>query len=144
MASSSSSNLVATLEHVQGTTFKMTVTNKGESDVSVCTYYSPLEGGIRNKRVVKVVDVETGEELPYTGMMAKRMPPSADDYIDIAAGDAVSVEFSLGRAAEVQAGKQYRLELGRPHTVLPGKAKSLFGSVDGHAHHLDASVIFTA
>ncbi len=76
---------------------KVTFTNKGNADVYVLTYYTPLEGIYSN-----CFDVfRDGKIVPYDGPIAKRAAPTQDEYIRIPAGKSITVDVDLSSAYQV-------------------------------------------
>ena len=64
---------------------RMRVKNSTGKPQKFCTYHTLFEGLRNDLFEVKRVD---GSALEYRGMMAKRAPPDADDFITLAPGEA--------------------------------------------------------
>ena len=63
---------------------RMRVKNSTGKPQKFCTYHTLFEGLRNDLFEVKRAD---GTELDYRGMMAKRAPPDADDFITLASGE---------------------------------------------------------
>lgn len=64
---------------------RMQVKNPTPKPQKFCTYHTLFEGLRNDLFEVKRAD---GSALEYRGMMAKRAPPDADDFITLAPGEA--------------------------------------------------------
>ena len=77
---------------------RMRVKNATAKPQKFCTYHTLFEGLRNDLFEVKRAD---GSELEYRGMMAKRAPPDADDFITLAPGEertSDAVDISEGYA----------------------------------------------
>jgi hypothetical protein len=74
--------LVVLLTAGEGAEIEMTVSNPTGERRVFCTYHTPFEG-IRND-IFEVHRADSGEELEYAGMMAKRAAPGPEDFITLA------------------------------------------------------------
>lgn len=86
---------------------KFTVFNDSGSAQQFCKWHTPFEGFIS-----KYLDItaEDGEEVAYKGAMAKRiMPPPADSYIKVNAGDSISAEANLSEGYNFTKSGRYTL-----------------------------------
>ncbi len=68
---------------------RMRVKNSTSTPQKFCSYHTLFEGLRNDLFEVKRAD---GSELEYRGMMAKRAPPDADDFITLAPGEARTSE----------------------------------------------------
>ena len=73
-------------------TLTFVVRNPGEADRTFCDYHTPFEG-IRND-LFEIRDA-SGAEVAYQGIMAKRSPPDADDYLLVRAGTRAEAPIDL-------------------------------------------------
>lgn len=71
-----------TADHLE---LRMRVKNPTSKPQKFCTYHTLFEGLRNDLFEVKRAD---GSALEYRGMMAKRAPPDADDFITLAPGEA--------------------------------------------------------
>jgi hypothetical protein len=83
------------------------LTNRGDEDVHVLTWYTPLEGLWSDCLTV----MRDGERVPYDGPLAKRGQPTEKDYVLVPAGQSVSSSFALHRAYNVSVPGQYDVSL---------------------------------
>lgn len=88
-------------------TMEFELTNYGNEDLHVLTWYTPLEGLWSDCLAV----MRNGERVPYDGPLAKRGQPTEKDYVLIPAGKSVSNRFDLHRAYDVSTPGQYDVEL---------------------------------
>ncbi|HEX7957305.1 MAG TPA: M35 family metallopeptidase [Pyrinomonadaceae bacterium] len=88
-------------------TLDFELTNRGDEDVHVLTWYTPLEGLWSDCLEV----TRDGERVPYDGPLAKRGQPTENDYVLIPAGQTVSRSFALHRAYNVSPPGQYDVAL---------------------------------
>ena len=83
------------------------LTNRGDEDVHVLTWYTPLEGLWSDCLAV----TRDGQRVPYDGPLAKRGQPTEKDYVLVPAGQTVSSSFDLHRAYDVSVPGQYDVAL---------------------------------
>jgi hypothetical protein len=88
-------------------TLEFELTNRGDEDVHVLTWYTPLEGLWSDCLAVK----RDGQRVPYDGPLAKRGQPSEKDYVLVPAGQTVTNSFALHRAYDVSLPGQYDVAL---------------------------------
>jgi hypothetical protein len=86
---------------------KFELTNYGNQNLYVLTWYRPLEGLFSN--CLKVL--RDGERVAYDGPLVKRGTPTAEDYMLVPAGQAVSRVFELSRTYEVSVQGTYEVAL---------------------------------
>lgn len=84
----------AQVEACQAVPVEFTLTNQGEADIYLLTWYTPLEGIAG--RIFRVT--YQGRELDYLGILAMRGDPTPDQYIFLEAGDSTSTEVDLSPA----------------------------------------------
>lgn len=70
----------------------VTVTNTSQEDVKVLSWYLVQNAALQNNAFDVTVD---GEKVSYTGPIVKRPAPTADDYIQLAAGETITQTFDL-------------------------------------------------
>jgi hypothetical protein len=84
-----------------------TVYNTGKKDQTFCKWHTPFEPPMS-----KYLDVrdENGNEANYLGAMAKRiMPPPADSYLKVKAGDSLSVVADLRKSYQLTNPARYTI-----------------------------------
>lgn len=97
-----------TTEATSPINLKFTVYNHSDSTLSFCKWHTPFE-----PLMSKYLDVtdESGKEVDYKGPMAKRiMPPPADSYIAVKAGDSISVSTDLKKAYTIDKPGKYTVK----------------------------------
>jgi len=88
-------------------TVEFELTNRGNQDVHVLTWYTPLEGLWSDCLAV----MRDGQRVPYDGPLAKRGEPTDRDYVLVPAGQTVSNRVALQRAYDVSVPGQYDVAL---------------------------------
>jgi hypothetical protein len=84
-----------------------TVRNTSSKELKFCKWHTPFEG-FRNS-IFTITDSK-GEEARYKGIMAKRMmPPPADAYMAVPAGDSVTSTIDLLKAYDVTTPGKYKI-----------------------------------
>lgn len=86
---------------------RFTVYNKSDKKQQFCKWHTPFEPPMS-----KYLDIahEQGEEVLYMGAMAKRiMPPPADSYISLKAGDSLSVTVDISKIYKLDKAGKYTL-----------------------------------
>jgi len=94
-------------------TLVFTVTNTTANVVNICKYYTPFEP-ICNSHVLNIVNVATGEQLPYMGEMTKRKAPQgAQCYVTIAAngGTITATMRDVSQAYQFTKGQTYTIQI---------------------------------
>ena len=87
---------------------RFTVYNKSGQPQKFCKWHTPFEPPMS-----KYLDVrhELGAEAEYKGAMAKRiMPPPADSYIEVKAGDSLSVTVDLNKSYQLTTPGKYSVK----------------------------------
>lgn len=105
------------------------LTNANEYDLYVLKWHTPLEGFCNNFLEVKC----DGKDLPYKGILAKRLNPSEESYVLILAGESVEAEVVLNKAYDVSDQGHYTVKLQtrlmdvmeRKGTMVPNKLDSM-------------------
>lgn len=86
---------------------KFTVHNKAAKELQFCKWHTPFEGFMDAFLDIKS---SSNAEVQYRGVMAKRiMPPPAEAYIKVPAGDSVSVDIDLLKGYNVTAPATYKV-----------------------------------
>jgi len=84
-----------------------TVHNTSSKELKFCKWSTPFEG-FRNS-IFTIADSK-GDEARYKGVMAKRMmPPPAEAYMAVPAGDSVTATIDLLTAYDVKAPGKYKI-----------------------------------
>lgn len=84
---------------------KFTVYNHTDSIKQFCKWHTPFEPLMSKYLAVKD---ENGVEVAYQGPMAKRiMPPPADSYLKLNAGDSLSIDVDLLKAYAIKKAGRY-------------------------------------
>jgi hypothetical protein len=84
-----------------------TVRNTSSKELKFCKWDTPFEG-FRNS-IFAVTDSK-GEEARYKGVMVKRrMPPPAESYMAVPAGDSVTATIDLLTAYDVTTPGKYKI-----------------------------------
>jgi uncharacterized protein (DUF58 family) len=78
----------------------------------VLDWHTPLEGLLND--ILQVTRLDGGEELSYSGPMMKRGDPSAEDYVTVAPGAAVSASIEASLAYDFSKPGRYRLAFRGP------------------------------
>jgi hypothetical protein len=111
-----------------------TLKNGSTNEVSFLPWANPFEKNV-TADFLTIVDLTTGVELPYLGIMIKRMPPKPSDYQSLAPQHTISNTIDISRSYTFcahqklkivfsgslynQLSKPYALELNSLEMVLP-------------------------
>jgi hypothetical protein len=115
----------------QQVSLEIELENTSNMDLYVLTWQTPLEGLYCD--CLKVVR-EGRDRVEYDGPMVKRGKPTANDYLEIKAGQSVTHTFDLARAYDVHLPGQYEVELDTvAHCVLPQLRAGLAPSLNAKA-----------
>lgn len=111
-----------------------TLKNGSTNEVSFLPWANPFEKNV-TADFLTIVDLTTGVELPYRGIMVKRMPPKPSDYQSLAPQHTISstiditssytfcadqkLKIVFSGALYNQLSKPYALELNSVEMVLP-------------------------
>jgi peptidyl-Lys metalloendopeptidase len=105
-------------------TLGFTLANQTAEDLRVLTWYTPLEGLLGEIFVVE----RDGESVPYRGILMKRGVPSAEDYVEIAAGSSASAEVEIGEAFDMSEPGEYKVTYRSPsisHVIRPDESPAI-------------------
>lgn len=81
------------------------VKNRSDSSAQFCTYHTPFEG-IENE----IFEVTRGrKKIPYQGILKKRIPPTAEDYISLSPGKSITTKVSLNQAYNITRKGKYTI-----------------------------------
>ncbi len=89
---------------------KFVLKNVSDEPLYVLEWYTPLEGIAGEIFRVK----HDGQTLPYEGILASRMPPSAEQYILLYPGETVSAVVNLANSFDFSEVGQYRIKFISP------------------------------
>ena len=80
------------------------------SDVLVfLPWGTPLDANI-TQDFLSIIDLETGERLPYQGLALKRSPPDSSAFLRVASRESITQVLNLSSSYQLCAEKKYRLE----------------------------------
>ena len=96
-------------------------TNTANEDQYVCEYFTPLEG-IGNRFLT--ITYQDGTDLPYMGILARRLPPTKENFKLIKAGETVSASIDLTEAYSFDKDGVYTIVYDRPLAYLSASAMS--------------------
>ena len=94
------------------------VQNNSEKQLKFCKIQTPCEGfrGI----YLRIVQIESKEELPYYGPMVKRMPPQPDDYENLSKKRNTKCSVILNKAYRFEKKGEYSVQfIGQNMNNLP-------------------------
>lgn len=95
-----------TLRGTQPAVLTLLLHNEGRLPLYVLRRNTPLEGWLADSLTV----TRDGELVPYTGAMAKRMPPQAAEYLVLKPGQRYRYRTRLAPAYEVGLAGRYQLQ----------------------------------
>ena len=96
----------ARLTRNQPAVLVLTVQNHGTQTLRLLKRNTPLEGWLADSLVVE----RDGQPVPYTGAMAKRMPPTASEYLRLKPGASHRHRAPLQLAYDVSRPGSYRVQ----------------------------------
>ncbi|MBX2847259.1 MAG: hypothetical protein KTR16_02975 [Acidiferrobacterales bacterium] len=86
----------------------VTYTNLSKQSVSLVRWETALNGGLTED----LFSIEhEGEQLPYTGLHAKRIAPTADDYVTLSPGQSIVGEVDLLAAYPINYRGEYHVSM---------------------------------
>lgn len=103
---SCSASMPARLRPGQTAVLTLTLRNDGRRTAYLLRRNTPFEGWLADSLVVE----RDGQPVPYIGAMAKRMPPSAAEYLALPAGKAFRFRASLPGGYDVAIAGNYRVQ----------------------------------
>jgi peptidyl-Lys metalloendopeptidase len=89
---------------------RITITNNGVQDVHILRYNTPLESSGSESLKVSVGNAK----VKYVGSVARRPPPTDDDYLLVQAGSTVTAEYNISKNYRLEAAMSYTVELAAP------------------------------
>jgi len=96
----------AQLAHGQAAIATITLHNRSNQTLQLLRRNTPFEGWLADSLSVE----RNGQAVAYIGAMAKRMPPSASEYLHLKPGTRYSYRASLQDAYDVSATGRYRVD----------------------------------
>ncbi len=125
-AESPETNLEATVEVPATLTsgdvvkLRFTLTNNTDTRLYILKWYTPLEGIMG-----KIFRVERdGQVIPYQGILATRVAPTAEAYVLLEPGESVSAEVDLATAYDFSQAGEYTIEFLSPSISHVARTKS--------------------
>jgi hypothetical protein len=97
--------IAGTLSRKQPAVLELTLHNRGKQALSLLRRNTPFEGWLADSMRVE----RDGQLVPYSGAMAKRMPPTATEYLRLAAGAQRRFRIKLQGGYDVAAAGNYRV-----------------------------------
>jgi hypothetical protein len=94
---------------IDGVFIDFILINQSNSDLSVLTWYTPLEGFFSN---LFIITDKNGEKIPYQGPTVKRSTPTSVDYQLIRSKGNVATLLDLSSMYDLIAG-DYKLQLNK-------------------------------
>jgi len=102
-------NIATEQQVVNGIFIDFILLNHSDNDLSVLTWYTPLEGFYGN---LFIITDQYGAQLPYQGPMVKRGQPTSLDYLLIRARGHVATLLDLSLVYDFIPG-DYKLQLNK-------------------------------
>ncbi len=102
-------NIAAEQNIIDGIFIDFILLNQSNTDLSILTWYTPLEGFLSN---LFVITNRYGEQVPYQGPMVKRAKPTSLDYQLIRAKGNVATMLDLSLVYSLIPG-HYKLQLNK-------------------------------
>lgn len=96
----------ARLSRNQPAVLTLTVQNRSKQTLRLLKRNTPLEGWLADSLIVE----RDGQPVPYSGAMAKRMPPTASEYLRLKPGAIHRHRAALPRAYDVSQPGSYRVQ----------------------------------
>ena len=96
----------ARLSHDQPAVVTLTLRNRSHKTLHLLRRNTPFEGWLADSFDV----LRDGQAMPYVGAMAKRMPPSAAEYLTLKAGASYRYRAPLQRAYDVSRPGSYQVQ----------------------------------
>ena len=91
-----------------------TVKNVSKESVKLLSYNTPLDSSVLGKIFeVKVGDQVEKKLIQYIGIMAKRLPPGKDDYIEILPGQVVNQALDITKSYKFCRNMSYSVSFAR-------------------------------
>lgn len=96
----------ARLTRNQPAVLTLTVQNQSKQTLRLLKRNTPLEGWLADSLIVE----RDGQPVPYSGAMAKRMPPTAYEYLRLKPGARYRHRAALQAAYDVSQSGSYRVQ----------------------------------
>jgi hypothetical protein len=94
------------LNRNQPAVLTLTVQNQSKQTLRLLKRNTPLEGWLADSLIVE----RDGQSVPYSGAMAKRMPPTASEYLRLKPGAVHRYRAALQQAYDVSQPGSYRVQ----------------------------------
>jgi peptidyl-Lys metalloendopeptidase len=107
----------ASLASGEAVNVKFTLTNTLSEGLYVLRWFTPLEGLAGDIFRVR----RDGLHLPYHGILVKRAPPTAEDYVWLDAGGSISAEVDLAEGYDFSQPGQYTVQFSSPRLSYTAK-----------------------
>jgi hypothetical protein len=107
----------ASLTSGEAVPVKFTLTNTLSEGLYVLKWFTPLEGLAGDIFRVQ----RDGLHLPYHGILVKRAPPTAEDYVWLDAGGSISAEVDLAEGYDFSQPGQYTVQFRSPRLSYTAK-----------------------
>jgi peptidyl-Lys metalloendopeptidase len=98
-------SMPTTLSRKEPAVAVLALRNKGKLPVSILKRNTPLEGWLADSLIV----TRDGQPVAYSGAMAKRMPPTAEEYLPVKPGARRRFRVLLQRGYDVSLPGKYEL-----------------------------------
>ena len=108
----------ASLASGEAVNVKFTLTNTLSEGLYVLRWFTPLEGLAGDIFRIR----RDGLHLPYHGILVKRAPPTAEDYVWLDAGGSISAEVDLAEGYDFSQPGQYTVQFSSPRLSYTAKA----------------------
>ena len=102
--------IAAKQKRVDGVFIDFLLINHSDNDLSVLTWYTPLEGFYAN---IFIITDQFGAPIAYQGPMVKRLEPTAADCQLLSANSNISTVLDLTLVYDLKPG-DYKLQLNKP------------------------------
>jgi peptidyl-Lys metalloendopeptidase len=112
-----SAQLAVSLTPMEDTRVRFTITNTSDKKVSFLRYQTPMDEFEANLFLVE----RDGATVTYTGKMALRLRPTANDYVTLDPHESVNALVDLGEAYDLGRGGNYTARFRYPISVKHGK-----------------------
>lgn len=112
--------------------FHFSIRNLTDRTLYVLTWYTPLEGLYGD--IFRVIR-DGRQEIPYRGIMAKRGQPTAEDYVFLGPGNAISREVDLATSYDLSKTGYYHVEFKKQLADITTNKQTIPRKQDAHQAH---------
>jgi len=88
---------------------KFILVNNSSEKMVFLPWGTPFESVI-TADFLTITDIESGEQLVYQGIVAKRMPPKSADYLSVAPGESIENSLDVSKSYTFCADRRYTIE----------------------------------